>query len=304
MSDEANEKPTCSECQNGRYGCGECHRAIARLTDELTALRAEHELGYACYPEEGWLDAETGCATCRSEVTALRAELAAEKIARLGWEGECAEEKARAERAEAEIETLGENDAIRQRLYEQSIQRESDLRSELVLERDAKLGWRLRAERAEAEVHMIEQRGPHSLLSDARERGREWAQRALCAEAERYDLRKRADYLNDAFNKASAEIERMRPLAEAAEEAEDAVEWLEDDSARTEEWEQAWWDLKVAVRAASSEPEAVCGHVNPANPFLECEKPAGHDFYHACSLNGSRLEGWSASSEPEANNAD
>lgn len=41
----------------------------------------------------------------------------------------------------------------------------------------------------------------------------------------------------------------------------------------------------------AAERAATCGHVNPDNPFMECDKPSGHDFYHGCALNG-RLEGW------------
>jgi len=41
---------------------------------------------------------------------------------------------------------------------------------------------RTKLERAQGEITMIEQRGPHFLLSDARARGHEWASRALKAE--------------------------------------------------------------------------------------------------------------------------
>ena len=33
-------KPKCDECQNGRYGCGECHARIGVLTDALRELVA------------------------------------------------------------------------------------------------------------------------------------------------------------------------------------------------------------------------------------------------------------------------
>jgi len=100
--------------------------------------------------------------------------------------------------------------------------------------------------------------------------------------AERDDLREELAHLREADARKEAEVERMRPVVEALDELEDAVEWLADDSARTEEWEQAWWDAKVAIRtyrAASS--ERMCEGTEVDGVPVPCDLHWGHE--NVCS---------------------
>ena len=82
--------------------------------------------------------------------------------------------------------------------------------------------------------------------------------------AERDDLRVNFEAMTELHDakfrdwlKSEADGYRMRPVFELVEQMDDVIEWLPDDSARTEEWEQAWWDVKEGLKAyrATSEQE-------------------------------------------------
>lgn len=141
--------------------------------------------------------------------TALRAELA-----RVEREAETA--------TECYTDTSEERDELRAELAQVKHQRDVLAREMPSIERAVDVEM-VRADNAEAELERVT--------------------------TERDALAKRLRECREEYLRHRAEVELTRPVVEAAEHAEDVVEWLDDDSARTEEFEEAWQAVKDTVRA-------------------------------------------------------